>query len=81
MKAEIHPNYQPAVFVDGDNEIITRSTMTSNEKRDINGVEHNVFNVDISAYTHPFYTGKQRIVDTAGRVERFKQRYSKNKKK
>lgn len=81
MKPEIHPNYQPAVFVDGDHEIITRSTMTSNEKREINGVEHNVIHVDISSYTHPFYTGKQRIVDTAGRVERFKQRYAKTKKK
>lgn len=77
MKPEIHPNYMPAVFVDGDHEIITRSTISSAEKRVINGVEHNVVHVDISAYTHPFYTGKQRIVDTAGRVERFKQRYAK----
>jgi large subunit ribosomal protein L31 len=77
VKPEIHPNYMPAVFVDGDHEIITRSTISSAEKRVINGVEHNVVHVDISAYTHPFYTGKQRIVDTAGRVERFKQRYAK----
>lgn len=79
MKPEIHPNYQPAVFIDGEHEIITRSTLKSNEKRDINGVAHNVIQVDISAYTHPFYTGKQRLVDTAGRVERFKQRYAKKK--
>jgi large subunit ribosomal protein L31 len=76
VKPEIHPAYYPAIFVDGDNEIITRSTMKSQEKRTVDGVEHNVFAVDISAYTHPFYTGKQRIVDTAGRVERFKQRYA-----
>lgn len=79
MKPEIHPNYMPAVFIDGDHEIISRSTMSSKEKRMIDGVEHNVINVDISAYTHPFYTGKQRLVDTAGRVERFKQRFARKK--
>lgn len=80
MKSEIHPQYQPAVFIDGEHEVITRSTLSSSEKREINGVEHNVVRVEISAFTHPFYTGKQRLVDTAGRVERFKQRYAKNKK-
>ena len=77
MKPEIHPNYQPAIFIDGEHEIVTRSTMSSAEKRTVDGVEHNVFHMDISSYTHPFYTGKQRIVDTAGRVERFRQRYAK----
>ncbi len=77
MKPDIHPSYNPCVFVDGEHEIITRSTQTSAEKRDINGVEHNVIHVDISGYTHPFYTGKQRLVDTAGRVERFRKRYAK----
>lgn len=79
MKPEIHPKYMPAIFIDGEHEIITRSTISSKEKRDINGVEHNVMNVDISSYTHPFYTGKQRLVDTAGRVERFKQRFARKK--
>jgi len=78
VKADIHPKYNPVVFVDGEHEIISRSTMGSAEKRDINGVAHSVIHVDISAYTHPFYTGKQRLMDTAGRVERFKQRYAKN---
>jgi len=77
VKADIHPKYLPAVFIDGDHEIISRSTMSSAEKRDIDGVAHNVIRVDISSFTHPFYTGKQRIMDTAGRVERFKQRYAK----
>lgn len=79
MKPEIHPNYMPAIFVDGEHEIITRSTVSTKEKRTIDGVEYNVINVDISAYTHPFYTGKQRLMDTAGRVERFKQRFAKKK--
>lgn len=80
MKPDIHPDYHPVLFIDGEHEIITRSTLTSSEKRNIDGVEHDVVRVDISAYTHPFYTGKQRLVDTAGRVERFKQRYAKVKK-
>ncbi len=77
MKPEIHPEYHPIVFIDGDNQIITRSTMKSGETKVINGVEHQVVHVDISAYSHPFYTGKQRLVDTAGRVERFRNRYAK----
>lgn len=79
MKPEIHPNYLPAIFIDGQNEVITRSTMSSNEKRTVDGVEHSVFHVDISSFSHPFYTGKQRNLDTAGRVEKFRQRYAKKK--
>jgi len=79
VKPEIHPNYTPAIFIDGNNEVVTRSTMSSSEKRTVDGVEHNVFHVDISSYSHPFYTGKQRNVDTAGRVEKFRQRYAKKK--
>jgi large subunit ribosomal protein L31 len=81
VKPEIHPDYHPVVFIDGEHEIITRSTMKSSETKVIDGVEHFVVPVDISSYTHPFYTGKQRLVDTAGRVERFRQRYAKAGKK
>jgi large subunit ribosomal protein L31 len=77
VKPEIHPDYHPVVFLDGDNEIRTRSTLKTSETKVIDGVEHFVVRVDISAYTHPFYTGKQRLVDTAGRVERYRQRYGK----
>jgi large subunit ribosomal protein L31 len=77
MKPEIHPQANPIIFVDGEHEIVTRSTMTSSDKRDVDGVEHFVVHVDISGYSHPFYTGKQRLVDTAGRIERFKTRYNK----
>lgn len=76
MKADIHPEYHPVVFVDGEHEIITRSTMTSRETREIDGVEHFVVPVEISAFSHPFYTGKQKIVDTEGRVDRFLKRYN-----
>lgn len=81
MKPEIHPELHPVVFVDGEHEIVTRSTMKSGETREIDGVEHYVVPVDVSAYTHPFYTGQQRMIDTAGRVERFRQRYANVKKK
>ena len=75
MKAEIHPTLYPVVFVDGEHEIITRSTKKSAETRMIDGVEHYVLPLDISAYTHPFFTGKQKLVDTEGRVERFRRKF------
>ena len=81
MKPEIHPEYHPVVFVDGEHEIITRSTLTLTETRNIDGVDHVVVHVDISSFSHPFYTGRQKIMDTEGRVERFKKRYAKRTKK
>lgn len=76
MKADIHPQYYPVVFVDGEHEIITKSTMKSGKTREIDGVEHFVVPIDISAYSHPFYTGKQKMLDTEGRVDRFRKRYA-----
>ena len=75
MKAEIHPTLYPVVFVDGEHEIVTRSTKKSSETKMIDGVEHYVLPVDISSYTHPFFTGKQKLVDTEGRVERFRRKF------
>ena len=79
MKPEIHPSLHPCVFVDASSgsEIVTRSTLSSATKREIEGVEHSVINVDISSFSHPFYTGKQRVMDREGRVARFKKKYSK----
>ncbi len=76
MKADIHPEYHPVVFVDGEHEIITKSTLTSKKTREIDGVEHFVIPIDISAHSHPFYTGKQKLMDTEGRVDRFLKRYN-----
>ena len=78
MKKDTHPKYHPVVFVDPSvgAEFVTRSTMTSAEKRDIDGVEHFVIRMEISSASHPFFTGKQRFVDTAGRVERFRAKYN-----
>jgi large subunit ribosomal protein L31 len=76
MKNETHPDYHPVIFKDGEHEIVTRSTMTSKNTREVDGVEHYVIPVEISAFSHPFYTGKQKLVDTEGRVDRFMKRYN-----
>ena len=77
MKPDIHPEYHPVVFVDAgaDFEFVSRSTKTSDETRKIDGVDHYVIRLEISSASHPFYTGKQHFVDTAGRIERFRQRF------
>ena len=80
MKADTHPASYPVLFVDGEHEWTGISTMRTNETRTVNGVEHYVVNVEISAFSHPFYTGQKRIVDTAGRVEKFMRRYANAKK-
>jgi large subunit ribosomal protein L31 len=78
MKSGIHPEYNNVVFVDiaTKDEVVGRSTMKSGETREIDGVEHFVIKCDITSYSHPFYTGKQKFVDRAGRVEKFQQRYN-----
>ena len=79
MKPDIHPEYHPVVYLDtaADVEFVTRSTKTSDETKVIDGVEHYVLRVEISSASHPFYTGQQRFVDTAGRVEKFQRKYEK----
>jgi len=78
VKKDIHPHYYPVVFVDANAgaEFVTRSTKKSTETRVIDGVEHYVIRVEISAASHPFYTGKQKFVDTAGRIEKFQKKYA-----
>lgn len=78
MKPGIHPEYRPVVFRDkaGDMAFLTRSTVTSDQVVTWeDGNTYPVVDVEISSASHPFYTGRGRVVDTAGRVERFKQRY------
>jgi len=80
MKPKIHPEYGPVVFRDTatDTMFLTRSTMRSSEMVQWeDGNEYPVVNLEISSASHPYYTGKQQLVDTAGRVERFRQRYAK----
>lgn len=77
MKKDIHPAYATVVFRDrsADYQFVTRSTLTSDETVEIDGVTYPVVDVDISTASHPFWTGRGRVVDTEGRVERFRRRY------
>jgi large subunit ribosomal protein L31 len=82
MKADIHPKYHPVVFQDvtTDFSFLTRSTMTSKEKvKWEDGQEYPLVKIDISSASHPFYTGKHKIVDTGGRVDKFNRRYAAKK--
>ncbi|MBX3067956.1 MAG: type B 50S ribosomal protein L31 [Microbacteriaceae bacterium] len=78
MKSEIHPAYAPVVFRDlaSGATFLTRSTATSDKTIEWeDGNSYPVIDVEISSESHPFYTGKQRILDSAGRVEKFNTRY------
>lgn len=78
MKADIHPNYAPIVFRDLASGVafLTRATITSDKNIEWeDGNTYPVYDVEISSASHPFYTGKQRIMDSAGRVERFNERF------
>ncbi|KAJ0338281.1 hypothetical protein COL154_014263, partial [Colletotrichum chrysophilum] len=82
MKTEIHPAYHPVVFQDAasDFAFLTRSTMSSDETiKWEDGNEYPVIKVDISSASHPFYTGKQKVMDTGGRIDKFKRRYASGK--
>ncbi|TAK90257.1 MAG: type B 50S ribosomal protein L31 [Burkholderiaceae bacterium] len=77
MKQGIHPDYREVVFLDLSNsfQFITRSTIQSREKITVDGKEYPLVKLDVTSESHPFYTGTQKIVDTAGRVDKFRQRY------
>jgi len=80
MKADIHPNYRPVVFQDvtSDFAILTRSTLASKETvKWEDGQEYPLIKIEVSSSSHPFYTGKQKMMDTSGRVDRFRKRYAK----
>ena len=78
MKRGIHPDYHPVVFRDeaADFMFLSGSTRTSNETVAWeDGQTYPLIRVDVSSASHPFFTGTQRVMDTAGRVQRFEQRY------
>ncbi len=74
MKKDIHPVMHPVIFRDASagKDFIALSTATSSEVEKVDGVEYQVIQLDVSSASHPFFTGKQKLVDTSGRVERFK---------
>ena len=78
MKKGIHPeNYRPVAFKDMSNDdvFISRSTINAKETIEIDGVTYPLVKLEITSSSHPFYTGKQKLVDTAGRVDKFMTRY------
>lgn len=85
MKKDTHPkNYREVLFIDNSNgaEFIISSTVQSSETAKAkNGKEYPVYRLDISSSSHPFYTGNEKILDTAGRVEKFKAKQALAKKK
>lgn len=80
MKPEIHPNYREVVFQDLSSEFafLTRSTIKSDETiKWEDGNEYPLIKIEVSSKSHPFYTGKHKIMDTSGRVDKFRRRYGK----
>ncbi len=78
MKKDIHPkNYRLVAFKDMSNgtTFISKSTVATKETIEIDGVEYPLVKLEISNTSHPFYTGKMKLVDTAGRVDKFMNRY------
>lgn len=79
MKPDIHPDYHAVVFHDvtSDFKFLTRSTMESKQTTTWeDGQTYPLVKVEISSASHPFYTGKHKIIDTSGRIDKFQRRYS-----
>lgn len=83
MKKGIHPeNYRLVAFKDMSNDdvFLTKSTANTSEKIEVDGTEYPLIKMEISRTSHPFYTGKSKLIDTAGRIDKFKTKYAKFKK-
>lgn len=82
MKQGVHPDYRKVLFVDNatGKEWVSRSTMTSEQTKEVDGEELPVIRLEISSESHPFWTGQQRELDSEGRVDRFRKRYGQKKK-
>ena len=83
MKKGVHPeNYRLVTFKDMSNDdvFLTKSTADTNETLEVDGVEYPLIKLEISRTSHPYYTGKSKLVDTAGRIDKFKTKYAKFKK-
>ena len=84
MKQGIHPeNYRLVAFKDMSNNdiFLAKSTAQTNETVSVEGVEYPLVKLEISRTSHPYYTGKAKLVDTAGRIDKFKTKYAKFNKK
>ncbi len=83
MKKDIHPEYREVLFHDisVDSKILTKSTIQTKDTIEHEGKTYPYVKVDISAASHPFYTGTQKILDTEGRVDKFKKKYARRRSK
>ena len=84
MKKGIHPeNYRLVAFKDMSNNdiFLAKSTAQTSETVSVNGVDYPLVKLEISRTSHPYYTGKSKLVDTAGRIDKFKTKYAKFSKK
>ena len=83
MKKEIHPeSYRLMAFknMSNDDIFITKSTVETKETIEVDGVEYPLVKLEISRTSHPYYTGKSKLIDTAGRIDKFKNKYAKFQK-
>ena len=83
MKKEIHPeSYRLVAFKDMSNDdiFITKSTVETKETIEVDGVEYPLVKLEISRTSHPYYTGKSKLIDTAGRIDKIKNKYAKFQK-
>jgi large subunit ribosomal protein L31 len=82
MKTDIHPKMNKVIFIDsvtGD-EFVSTSTLTSKETREVDGETYQVVTLEVTSKSHPFYTGKQTLVDTQGRVDKYRKKMEMAKK-
>ena len=85
MKTDIHPkNNRPVIFEDkdaGEQFLVLSTVQTTAKGKWVDGTEYDLYSIEISSASHPFYTGNEKVLDTAGRVDRFKKRAAIAKKK
>ena len=79
MKEDIHPEYREVLFHDTsvDEYFIINSTLNTSQTKEHDGKTYPYYQVEISSSSHPFYTGKQKIIDSGGRVQKFEERFGK----
>ncbi|MDE0596686.1 MAG: type B 50S ribosomal protein L31 [Akkermansiaceae bacterium] len=77
MKQDLHPEYNPVIFQDMSTgkQFITRSTAKSGKTESVDGVDHFVISIGVTADSHPFFTGQKQFVDTEGRIDKFQKRF------
>ncbi|MBX7084273.1 MAG: type B 50S ribosomal protein L31 [Nannocystaceae bacterium] len=83
MKKGVHPDYHKVLFVDSStgDEWVSYSTMSAADKRDVGGESLPVIRLEVTAFSHPFWTGHAREIDAEGRIDRFRRRYAGKSKK